>query len=746
MVASSLAGGTIWTGQFRTSPLREPLRPAPLTSLVMSQSSTLDVATPSRSSLAGCAADPQRMYAVIAHTSTKKNDDTDGTIAAVWTSADGGRTWASVGGMVTSHNGAAISPVSLLDTREGGGQGATWNNCIAVSPTDPATVVIGWEIGMFVSRNGTATDGSASWNRLNNPTADSPLHFDYHALVFETRPTAPGRLYVGSDGGLISTDDLRQTYLTGYNAALTDLQFESLPKRVYYGLTSVSATVPGLLAGGLQDNGVVWAMAGAAGHWEGIVSGDGAGTAFLADGSLLTCSQGDGDGNAVHLWQWDGAQFTGDVKVHRSGPFGPERPTDPNGLQDPALAAVPPVYRIGEQTLCAVGGFGQEPNVIWGLFRNQDGSAPQWERLAELQADHALWSFASGDGTTIYAGVQQGLPGGRIRTYVHRIDLTASPSVVTQLPDPLPLVDGGDDSNDSPMITRLAVHPSGTLLACYNTGTGGQLLAFDAAASWSRLTGTGIVPQQNHIYALDVDDFGGFYIATDDSVYFSPAIGGTWSLASAGLPKRPHSCHLIFARTPDADGIGLYLSTFGRSAWQAHWPVPALPQGSQLGWGWNELIGNLADGTLFQLGPGGLQPIPGPGDPATQLATRYQELFTVLGDTADSVRLAIAAPTADIAEQLIINQVHARVDRLCQAAGVLTEAAAPGATASVVTARRVAQASQYMTQAAAALTQAVSELPTSMSGAGLTQAAAAMADHVTAMNTLTAGISRGPAG
>lgn len=742
VVASSLAGGTIWTGQFRTSPLRDPLRPTPLISLVMSQSSTLDVATPSRSSLAGCAADPQRMYAVIAHTFTATNDNMDGTIAAVWTSADGGRTWASVAGTVTSHNGAAISPVSLLDTRDGGGQGATWNNCIAVSLTDPATVVIGWEIGMFVSRNATATDGSASWNRLNNPTADSPLHFDYHALVFEPRPTAPARLYVGSDGGLISTEDLGQTYLDGYNAALTDLQFESLPDagRGHYGLTSASPTVPGLLAGGLQDNGVVWAMAGAAGHWEATVSGDGAATAFLADGSLLSCSLGDGDGNAVHLWQWDGAQFTGDVKVPRFGPFGLERPTDPAGLQDPALAAVPPTYQHGDQTLCAVGGNGQEPNVVWGLFRNQDGSAPQWERLAELQADHALWSFASGDGTTIYVGVQQGLAGGQTRTYVHRIDLTVSPPGVTQLPDPPPLVDGRDDSNDSPMITRLAVHPSGTLLACYNTGTGGQLLAFDAG--WSRLTGTGIVPQQNHIYALDVDDFGGIYIATDDSIYFSAAIGATWSPASAGLPKRPHPSHLCFARTPAADGIGLYLSTFGRSAWQAHWPVPALPQGSQLGWGWNELIGNLADGTLVQLGPGGLQPIPGPGDPATQLATRYQELFTVLGDIADRIRLAIAAPAADVAEQLIVNQVHARVDRLCQAAAVLTEASGLGATASVVIARRVGEASQHITQAAAALTRAVSELPASMSGAGLAQAAAALADHITAMNTLAADIAR----
>jgi hypothetical protein len=144
-----------------------------------------------------------------------------------------------------------------------------------------------------------------------------------------------------------------------------------------------------MLAGGLQDNGVVWAIAGPAGQWEEVMSGDGAGTAFLADGTLIGGSIGDG-GNAVHLWEWNGSQFTGGAIVPRFGPFGLEQPTDPNGLQDPALAAVPPVFQPGGQTLCAVGGHGQELNVVWGLFRNQDGSVSEWERLATLEADHAL--------------------------------------------------------------------------------------------------------------------------------------------------------------------------------------------------------------------------------------------------------------------------------------------------------------------------------------------------------------------
>ena len=179
--------------------------------------------------------------------------------------------------------------------------------------------------------------------------------------------------------------------------------------------------------------------------------------------------------------------------------------------------------------------------------------------------------------------------------------------------------------------------------------------------------------------------------------------------------------------------------------WRAHWPVPAPPQASQ-GWGWNDLIGNLADGQLFQLGPDGLLLVPGPGDPATQLATSYAKLFTVIGETASSVRLAIGEPAAntDVAGQVTINQVHAVVDRICQTAAILTEAA--GATASVQTAARVGLASRYVTQAAASLRQAVTELPAGMSGTGLAEAAAALADYVTAMNTLAATISRGQAG
>ena len=162
------------------------------------------------------------------------------------------------------------------------------------------------------------------------------------------------------------------------------------------------------------------------------------------------------------------------------------------------------------------------------------------------------------------------------------------------------------------------------------------------------------------------------------------------------------------------------------------------------GWGWNDLVGNLADGQLFQLGPGGLQPVPGPGDPATQLAARFGELFTVVSDTVSSVRAAIGEPAAiaDVAAQIAVNRVHAVVDRLCQAAAVLTEAADVGAPASIVTATRVGLASRYVTQAAASLRQAVSELAAGLAGTGLTEATATLADHVTAMNTLAAAIPR----
>jgi hypothetical protein len=742
VVASSLAGGTIWTGQFRTSPLRDPVRPFPLISLVMTQASTPAVTTAARSSLTVCAAEPQRMYAVVGHTHTGTGDNLDGTVAAIWTSADGGRTWTSVTGMVTSRNGVAMSPLPMVDSGLPGAQGDDWNNCIAVSATDQATVVIGWQNGMYITQNATVPGGSATWGQIDWPPP--PMHHDLHVLSFETRPTAPGRLYIGSDGGLIATDDLGNSFLDGYSATLADLQFESFPERETYGLTSASSAVAGLLAGGLQDNGVAWAIAGSAGQWAQILGGDGAGTALLADGALLGCSTGDAGVLAVHLWDWNGTEFTGGAIVPLFGPFGPERPTDPSGLTDPALAAVPPTFEHNGLWLYAVGGYGQEQNVVWGLFRSQDGSVSQWERLATLPADQALWSFASVNGTTIYAGVQQQLAG-QTSTFVQRIDLTVAPPAITELPQPPPLVPGGDDSGSSPVISRLVVHPSGTLLACYNTITGGQVLSYDMTTGWSQLTSGGIVPPGDYAFGLDVDDFGGIYLATDAGVFFSPAIGGTWSPASAGLPKRPHSSHLFSARTPD--GVSLYLSTYGRSVWQAHWPLPALPQAGQ-GWGWNDLVGNLADGQLYQLGPGGLVPVPGPGgDPASQLAASYAALFTAIGDMTSSVRGVIAAPLADadVAAQIMINQVQATVDRLCQAAAVLTEAAAPAATAGVETAIRVGLASRYITQAAASLTQALPRLPAGMSGTALTESAAALADHVTAMNTLAAAIPRAPA-
>src|SRR5215813_287664 len=110
-----------------------------------------------RTSIASCAANRQIVYAVV-----EKGEN----LFAVLSSGDGGRTWQILATQVIG------LPPGTTVPAEAGDQGS-YNNCIAVSPENPAIVAIGWRVGLFLSQ-----DSGATWQKYDvvNQPPQSPFH------------------------------------------------------------------------------------------------------------------------------------------------------------------------------------------------------------------------------------------------------------------------------------------------------------------------------------------------------------------------------------------------------------------------------------------------------------------------------------------------------------------------------------------------------------------------------------------
>ena len=139
VLASTLSGGQIlrfaWSG---------PANAATLAPQVVGLPRKWQLRMPrlGLSSLAACGGDPRQMYCVAAYNDPKTNTDTF--IRALARSNDGGAQWTFLDAKC---DGATLYSAGLT-----GAQGG-YDNCIAVSPTHPDTVVIGW-VSLFISSDG----------------------------------------------------------------------------------------------------------------------------------------------------------------------------------------------------------------------------------------------------------------------------------------------------------------------------------------------------------------------------------------------------------------------------------------------------------------------------------------------------------------------------------------------------------------------------------------------------------------
>jgi photosystem II stability/assembly factor-like uncharacterized protein len=131
-----------------------------------------------------------------------------------------------------------------------------------------------WVAGLGVARSG---DGGSTWSQV----CRSNVHVDQHALGFG----ADGRVWLGNDGGVMSTSDDGATW-TAHNAGLDVAQFYPGP--------SAHPTNPAFALGGTQDNGTLkftgdtsWTMVTGGDRWRTSISADLPDTTWYSSGGVL---------------------------------------------------------------------------------------------------------------------------------------------------------------------------------------------------------------------------------------------------------------------------------------------------------------------------------------------------------------------------------------------------------------------------------------------------------------------------
>ena len=273
------------------------------------------------------------------------------------------------------------------------GKQGHYNNAIAVSG-DCRIVALDWKAGTFVAYDG----GSCTLL-----SGISHLHADVRALTFD--PADPASLFIGSDGGVASAAALAPrgspTFRSNWNRQLFDMQF-------YHGAASSAAI--GLVAGGLQDNSVIYS--GLPGPWLHVTdcACDGRWSVFLvppdvgAGGSILLEEE-----TGAPDWPFSWVKANGNAIAYNTQQGVPVSPPNPLLLTNVVTAPVrfPGGYLNGSgQPLLAAGGVG---STVYGMFGNGDGSNLHWEQLRQIGANQNVSAISpTYNGQSVFVGTDAG--------------------------------------------------------------------------------------------------------------------------------------------------------------------------------------------------------------------------------------------------------------------------------------------------------------------------------------------------
>ena len=488
-------------------------------------------------SLTSSAADRNRMYAAPAGAG-----DDGSYLLGVLRSDDGGQTWRKAGTGVST---TLPYPHDLLQAT--GHQGNGWNNCIAASHVNPDVVLLGWcTSGAFLS-----TDGAKSWNLKHADQDSRHLHSDLHGVPFDATDPTGRSFYICSDGGIVRTSDLGDSLDSSLNSQLADLQFQ----REFGGYFHASPVAPGVVAGGLQDNGIAWAEVAQDEPWHLQISGgDGFRCVFLQTGQLVFTHNSH---PAPQICDWKPVEMT-NQRVIPVVTAKPGLPGNPDGLfdvfgSDPGhwyrntmLSPVPkPSHRNARGYLMYA--LGSVYGDVYGLFAASNGSDAQWGYLGSVPIDVGAFEIrclSAFHGDNVYVGTSDG----RIFALDPRQGSVLELNVTTRV-------------DDKTSIMRIATYDSYEDAFAIH---GSNLLRLEGFA-WQKVGG---LPDES-FFGVVVRSTSGdptVFVTTDSRVYSSHDGARTWRVASNGLPERPHCGDLAIGPTFSGTEV-LYVSTYGSSIW-----------------------------------------------------------------------------------------------------------------------------------------------------------------------------------
>ena len=491
--------------------------------------------------VAVCERHPTNVYLVSAYK--------DGQLKVVARSKDGGKSYVMCSKLMRTPDGDADLSIAAGD------QGNFWNNCITVAPEAPGVVVVGWQMGAFVS-----ADGGQIWKQmLNSPH----LHSDLHTLHITPTDSGGHDLWIGSDGGLARVD-LDAFLATGnivaqsnYNRQLPIIQcYSTWPIRQFWGTMSASAAAATVdyVAIGTQDNGnVYYEPTAGPGPWRRLGGGDGGWVAFLDDGGML---QRNKDEPVIAATR----DFPGPLMKNRGVmPVVPPIAGAPDGLPAGTFgdAVRRPRFRgPSGQHMVAVGALG---STIYGLYI--DPGSPtgyHWESLAMLPNGLTSSCVGSFSGGTVFAA-----SGARIFV------IDSKNGSVLELPVQLPKPNPAAPQTGGAVIRIVALDDRTTYAVLNATSDGNNYVLRLDGLVW-RVPGV-VTPPNTLIFGFDAvrNREGTVYLfaSTGTRVWASDDDTRTWSDVSGALPERAHNAEIRIA-THDRQ-TSIYLSTFGRSVWRA---------------------------------------------------------------------------------------------------------------------------------------------------------------------------------
>jgi photosystem II stability/assembly factor-like uncharacterized protein len=442
-----------------------------------------------RTSLAISPSNPDVLYAFAADENSESSD----LILGVFRSANGGNSWKSISGNHFADEGQI-----------------SYNNTIAVHPTDPNYVICGG-VDLHLTTNAGKT-----WRRATHWDLERGdrhyAHSDHHAVVMP--PTAPGLVYDANDGGLDVSEDGGHNWKNHSNG---------LAVTMFYDLD----VAPGnglVFGGGAQDNGTVITKTGAGSSFFQIYEGDGGWIVFdPLDAGHLFCS----------VYNLDIRRFRG--RVHKN--------------------VSPPASKAEQSSvwMCFITFDPSDSNTVF------TGSYRVWRTRNDGENWHAV--SPSLDGSSISA--IEVAPANPKRIYVG-----------TENGGFFCSVDGGDSWSpnlSSSMlpghtITRLESHPKNANLLFATVANFGHSHVFrtqDGGNNWEDVDKGQLPDVPHHAVLIRSDELNKVYVGNDAGVFVLDSAAGTWMNLTKNLPNA-----MVVDLVCHEKDAALFAATYGRSIWR----------------------------------------------------------------------------------------------------------------------------------------------------------------------------------